>query len=83
MTQRHNTTLDTRTPHVQEMPDPLREEPEYTSVFWYIDLADRDITSTLWMGSKRNMRMLNAGLCYPDETSAREALEKLTKAMGG
>ena len=73
----------TYTLRVQEMPEPLREVPEYGSEFWYIDPADEVVTSTLWVDSQRNMRMLNAGLCYPDQTTAREALEKLTKAMGG
>ena len=74
----------TYTLHVQEMPEPLREEPEYGRKFWYIDPASEFPTRrTTWRGDEHSVRILNAGLCYPDEITAREASEKLTKAMGG
>ena len=74
----------TYTLHVKEMPEPLREEPEPGKEVWYIDPASEfPVRRTKWRGQEYSVRLLNAGLCYPDETTAREALEKLTKAMGG
>ena len=73
----------TYTLHVQEMPEPLREEPGFGSVYFLLCLRSGEITEIHWQGAPIERRWLSAGLCYPDEPTAREALEKLTKAMGG
>ena len=73
----------TYTLHVEEMPEPLREEPRSGKRVYLVSLLTGNVVSADWDGSRRMGQELDCGLVYPDEPTAREALEKLTKAMGG
>ena len=73
----------TYTLHVQEMPEPLREEPEPGEYVYLISTLTGNVCGAQWDGSCRMGAYLDCGLVYSDEPTAREALEKLTKAMMG
>ena len=73
----------TYTLHVAEMPEPLREEPGMREPYYVLSLANEAFSRTVWTGTNADMARLRQGRCYPDEPTAREAWEMLTKAMGG
>ena len=73
----------TYTLHVEKMPEPLREEPIHNSGYYVINPLSARVFAERWRGEVYEFVWLSRGLCYPDESTAREALEKLTKAMGG
>ena len=73
----------TYTLHVEEMPEPLRKEPPLGTVYYSIIPITGKIQQCMWDGLSNEKTGLRAGFFFPDEPTAREALEKLTKAMGG
>ena len=73
----------TYTLHIEGMPEPLREEPKFNEVHYVLWLGNASPLKAVWEGSDGDFARLKRGLCYPDEATACEALEKLSKAMGG
>lgn len=72
----------TYTLHIEDMPEPMREFPEWKTDYWFVDLLIMEVVETCWTGSTSDRRRFENGNCFDMEDKAEIVLHKLTEAMG-